>query len=316
MLNRKLTMPQGRKIAGETIDGVQQELLRTYPLKATCAGRSWEGVHVNEFAEVYIEDLLSPPRDHVKIGLCIGTSPSIRREVCGKTFTSPSRIGEFSILPAGRKSRWHGLTPAHLDIRLDPGKMDEMAAELRKTGERRFEFANVPRMRDPIVEHIGAVFREELNRASHPAQDIIIESMALALCAHLLRRYTNAVGIEQRSTASADVAAIGRAIAYIEDNPDRAISLRELAGASGLSRFHFSRVFKRHLGLSPARYVERTRIEQAKALIVNAELSLACVAQAVGFADQSHFSRRFRIHEGRTPATFAREQARAILPSQ
>ena len=307
-------MLQGRMIAGGTIDGVQQELLRTFPLKATSSGRSWEGVHINEFAEIHIEDLLSPPRDHVKIGLCIGTSPSIRREACGKTFISPSRIGEFSILPAGRKSRWHGLAPAHLDIRLDPRKMDEMAAELRKAGERRFEFANVPRMRDPIVEHIGAIFRAELNRASHPAQDILIESMAVALCAHLLRSYTNAVGVEERSTASVDVAAVGRAIAYIEDNPDRAISLRELAGAAGLSRFHFSRVFKRHLGLSPARYVERARIEQAKALIVNAEMSLANIALAVGFADQSHFSRRFRVNEGRSPAKFAREQARGILP--
>jgi AraC family transcriptional regulator len=308
-------MPQSRGMAGVTIDGVQQELLRTFPLKATSSGRSWEGVHINEFAEIRIEDLLSPPRDHVKIGLCIGTSPSIRREACGKTFISPSRIGEFSILPAGRKSRWHGLAPTHLDIRLDPNKMDEMVAELRRTGQRRFEFANVPRMRDPIVEHIGAAFRVELNRASHPAQDILIESMAIALCAHMLRSYTNAVGIEDRSTASVDVAAVGRAITYIEDNPDRAISLRELAGAAGLSRFHFSRVFKRQLGLSPARYVERARIEQAKTLIVNAEMSLSGVAQAVGFADQSHFSRRFRAHEGRTPGTFAREQARGILPS-
>jgi AraC family transcriptional regulator len=308
-------MPQG-KMADGTIDGVQQELLQNFPLKATSSQRCWEGVHINEFAETYIEDLLSPPRDHVKIGLCLGTSPFIRREVCGKTFTSPSRIGDFSILPAGRKSRWHGFVPAHLDIRLDPGRIDEMAAELRKAGERRYEFVNVPRMRDPIVEHIGAIFRAELNRASHPAQHMLIESMAVALCAHLLRSYTNAGGVEERSTAPVDVAAVGRAIAYIEDNPDRAISLGELAAAAGLSRFHFSRVFKLHLGLSPARYVERARIEQAEALIVNAEMSLANIAQAVGFADQSHFSRRFRANEGRTPASFAREQARGILPSK
>src|SRR5258708_39672123 len=159
-------MTQGRRTEGGTIDGVQQELLRTFPLKATSSGRSWEGVHINEFAEIHIEDLLSPPRDHVKIGLCIGTSPSIRRETCGKTFTSPSRIGEFSILPAGRKSRWQGLAPAHLDIRLDPGKMDEMAAELRRTGERRFEVAQVSRVRDPNVRHIGGIFRVEAERAA------------------------------------------------------------------------------------------------------------------------------------------------------
>jgi AraC family transcriptional regulator len=294
---------------------VQRHLLQNFPLKATSSDRSWEGVHINEFAEVRLDDLRAPPRDHVKIGLCLGTSPFIRRETCGSVFTGPSRIGDFAILPAGRKSRWHGVAPDHLDIRFDPGKMEETAAELRKAGEGRFEFVNVSQMRDPIVEHIGAIFRAELNQASHPAQDILIESMAVALCAHILRRYSNATGIEDRSTASVDVAAIGRAIAYIEDNPDRAISLRELAAASGLSRFHFSRLFKRQLGVSPARYVERFRIEQAKVLIADAQMSLAGVAQAVGFADQSHFSRRFRANEGRTPGAFAREQARGILPS-
>ena len=302
-------------MAGATIDDAQRDLVRVFPLKATSAGRCWEGVRVNEFDATYIEDLLAGPRDHINLGLCIGTSPSVRQERCGKTFVSPSRSGEFSIYPAGRKSRLHGLVPAHIGMRLDPHKLEQMAAELRQAGHRRFEFVNVFRMRDPMIEHIAAIFRVELNRASHPAQDILIESVATALCAHLLRSYTNAVGIEQRSTASVDVAAVGRAVAYIEDNPDRAISLGELAGAAGLSRFHFSRVFKRHLGASPARYVERTRIEQAKTLIVNAGMSLPNVAQAVGFADQSHFSRRFRLHEGRTPAEFAREQARGILPS-
>ena len=309
-------MPKPHHAADSTIDGLQEELLRNFPLKATSAGRSWEGVHINEFAEVHLEDLHAPPRDHVKIGFCIGTSPSISRQTCGKTFTSPSRIGEFAILPAWRKSHWHGLAPAHLDIRLDPGKMDEVATELRRAGETRFEFIDVPRTRDPVVEHIAAIFRIELNRAPHPAQDMLIESMAVALCAHLLRNYTNAVGIEERSTASTEAAAIRRAIAYIENNPHRTISLRELAGAAGLSRFHFSRLFKHQVGLSPAKYVEHLRIEQAKALIVSGEMSLAQVAQSVGFADQSHFSRRFSAHEGRTPAVFAREQAKGILPSK
>jgi AraC family transcriptional regulator len=302
-------------MAGATIDDVQRELVRVFPLKATSFDRSWEGVRVNEFDETWVEDMFAPPRDHINLALCTGTSPSIRQERCGKTFISPSRIGEFSINPAGRKSRWHGLVPAHIGIRLEPNKIEEMAAELRRTGHRRFEFVNVFRMRDPVIEHITAILRIELNRATHPAQDILIESVTTALCAHLLRSYTNAMGVEERSKAPLDVAAIRRAIAYIEDNPDRAISLGELAGAAGLSRFHFSRVFKRHLGVSPARYVERSRIEQAKTLIVNARMSLAGIAQAVGFADQSHFSRRFRLHEGRTPATFAREQARGILPS-
>ena len=309
-------MAQKRGISGLTIEEVQRDLLRVFPLKATSTGRSWQGVQINEYDEVFLEDLRSPPRDHIKIGLCTGTSSFIRREACGKTWISPSRVGDFSILPTERKSRWHGLVPAHLDIRLAPDKMNELAFELRKTGHKRFEFADVPYMRDPIVEHIGAILRIELNRASHPAQDLLIESIALALSAHLLRSYTNAAGIGDRSTASSNIAAIRRAIDYVEHHPARAISLRELAAAAGLSRFHFGREFKRHVGVSPARYVEQARIAQAKRLIVGAELSLAAVAQAVGFADQSHFTRRFRAHEGCTPAQFAREHAKGILPSR
>jgi AraC family transcriptional regulator len=309
-------MRSSGKTAAATIEGVQHELLRTFPLKSTSSGRVWQGVHVNEFAEVQIEELNSGPRDHVKIGLCLGTSPYILREACGKTMVGPSQVGEFSLLPQGRKSRWRGLVPAHLDIRLDATCMAEMVTELRRFGERRFDFADVQRMRDPVVESFGAIFRQELDNAPHPAQDLMIDSLALALCAHLLRNYTNAVDIEERSTVSVDVAAIRRAIAYIEENPARTISLQELAIAAGLSRFHFSRIFKHKLGISPARYVERTRIERAKRLIINADMSLANVALAVGFADQSHFSRRFRFHEGRTPAGFAREHARGILPSK
>ena len=87
-----------------------------------------------------------------------------------------------------------------------------------------------------------------------------------------------------------------------------------MAGAAGLSRFHFGRIFKRQVGLSPARFVEHARIEQAKRLIADGRMPLAGVAQAVGFADQSHFTRRFRAQEGCTPAQFAREQVRRIVP--
>ena len=182
---------------------------------------------------------------------------------------------------------------------------------MRKIGERRFEFVDVSRMRDPVVEHIGAIFRAELNRAPHPAQDLLIGSLAVALSAHLLRSYTNAVGVELRSTISVDVAAVRRAMGYIKDNPARAISLQELASAAGLSLLSFqSRV------QAPSRPVARQicRAHQNRTG-QGLDRQRGDVAQAVGFADQSHFSRRFRFQEGRTPAAFAREQTRRILPS-
>ncbi len=291
-----------------------REQLRVWPLKATSAGRAWEGVHIDEFSEIVLADHFAPPRDHANIAVCTGTSPLVIQRRGGKTFASPSKVGEFSINPAGFESHWDGRIPTHLSMRPDPAKLEEMASDLRRVGIARFQFANVFRLRDPTIEHIARIFGLELNRAPHPVQQLLIESLAVTLCAHLLRSYTNAVGIEARSAGTADLASLARAIAYIEDNPDRNVSLAELAGAAGVSRFHFSRLFRRKIGQSPVRYVERSRIERAKILIVQAELSLADIAQAVGFSDQSHFTRRFRFHEGRTPGQFAREQARGILP--
>ncbi len=57
-----------------TIEAVQRDPLRIFPLKATSTGRSWEGVQINEYDAVYIEDLRSPPRDHVKLSLNTGTA--------------------------------------------------------------------------------------------------------------------------------------------------------------------------------------------------------------------------------------------------
>jgi len=285
-----------------------------WPLKATSAGRAWEGVHIDEFASLDLEDHFSPPRDHANIALCLGTSPLIVQRRAGKAFASPSRIGEFSINPPGHESYWNGTVPHHINMRPDPGRLEEMASDLRRVGMARFEFVNVFRLRDPTIEHIGRLFQMELNRAAHPVQELLIDSLAVTLLAHLLRGYTNAVGIEERSSAMTDLACLNRAITYIEDNPDRAISLAELAGVAGVSRYHFARLFKRKFGQSPIRYVERSRIERAKAMIVQAELSLANIAQAVGYADQSHFTRRFKFYEGRPPGQFAREYARGILP--
>lgn len=299
---------------GLSVAEVRQRLHGSWALKASSAGRAWEGVHIDEFGDTQVEDAHAPARDHANISLCLGPSPLIVQHRSGKTFASPSRIGDFSIYPPGDEVRWTGLAPHNVSMRPDPTKLEQLATELRRTGLARFRFVTVFRQRDPIIEYIARIFSLELGRASHPTQDLMIESLAVTLSAHLLRSYTSAVGIEERSSSTPNLASLARAVAYIEDHPERNVSLAELAGAAGVSRFHFSRLFKRRVGMSPARFVERSRIERAKAMIVQAELSLADIAQAVGFADQSHFTRRFKFHEGLTPGQFAREQARGTLP--
>jgi AraC family transcriptional regulator len=167
------------------------------------------------------------------------------------------------------------------------------------------------RLQDPFIAAAATIFSLELGRAAHPAQEVVIESMTTALLAHLLRSYTNAAALSEELTGiDAAPAAVRRAISFVEDQPNLRVSLADMAGAAGLSRFHFSRLFRKHIGMSPSVYVEMSRIRRARAMIESGQLPLADIAYAVGFADQSHFTRRFRHYEGYTPAAYARDKAR------
>ena len=84
-----------------------------------------------------------------------------------------------------------------------------------------------------------------------------------------------------------------------------AIGLEDLAGVACLSPWHFHRAFRDMTGDTPHRYVQRRRIERAKALIA-AGLPLAQIAHGCGFASQSHFGEVFKAHTGTTPGQWRR----------
>jgi AraC family transcriptional regulator len=93
---------------------------------------------------------------------------------------------------------------------------------------------------------------------------------------------------------------------YIEDSFDQEISLSELAHLAGLSPSHFCRTFNRTVGMPPHRYQIYRRIERAKAMLANPQLSITEVAMACGYAASSNFSTIFRKVNGQTPQEYRR----------
>ncbi len=82
------------------------------------------------------------------------------------------------------------------------------------------------------------------------------------------------------------------------------ITLEELAAVCGLGRFRFLRHFKQSVGMTPHAWLLRLRLEEACALLTRGSQSIAEVAQAVGFYDQSHFNRAFRQAFGVAPSSY------------
>jgi AraC family transcriptional regulator len=84
-------------------------------------------------------------------------------------------------------------------------------------------------------------------------------------------------------------------------------SLGELASAVGVTPTRLAQAFRRAYGTSVGAYLRRIKLARARELLLTDEHSLAAVALACGFYDQSHFTRCFRRETGLTPDRYRRE---------
>ncbi|QZY53821.1 AraC family transcriptional regulator [Crassaminicella profunda] len=92
---------------------------------------------------------------------------------------------------------------------------------------------------------------------------------------------------------------------YIEENYIENFTLGELANISKISKFHFSRMFKKEIGISPYNYQIQIRIKNAQKLLLKRK-NIASVAYESGFVDQSHFTKFFKKIVGITPAQYVK----------
>jgi len=94
---------------------------------------------------------------------------------------------------------------------------------------------------------------------------------------------------------------------YVEDHIHAPISLADLAGVAGLSRFHFSRAFKAATGQSPSTFVQKRRIDRAAALLRGGDLPIELIARSVGFAGVPQFRRAFGQILNTSPSKYRKQ---------
>ncbi len=142
---------------------------------------------------------------------------------------------------------------------------------------------------------LASQLHEEL-RARDTAAPVAIEGLTLALLADVSRL--------PRLRTRSDPLWLHRVLDRIHAEYRTPVTLADLAVCAGVHPVHLARAFRQHRGSSVAAYVRRLRLEWCRRELRSSERPLADLAQAAGYADQSHFSRVFRKATGLTPKAY------------
>ena len=95
-----------------------------------------------------------------------------------------------------------------------------------------------------------------------------------------------------------------RVIDHIERNLSAPLCLEELARCACMSKFHFCRLFRQHIGMSPKQYCLSRKIELARQLLHQPGQPVTLTAFRLGFNDVTEFIRQFKKFTGLTPRAF------------
>ena len=119
---------------------------------------------------------------------------------------------------------------------------------------------------------------------------------------------------ESEETIAAHRRAVERVITTARERLCEPISLHDMSRVAYISTFHFHRVFHQITGLPPAKFIAAMRLEEAKRLLLNTQLSVTDISFEVGYNSLSTFTRRFAQRVGLGPREF-RYLAERITPS-
>lgn len=249
-------------------------------------------------------DAWSYPDEHT-LGLFLSPRPfkfSHRQD--GRTHAGLYSKGDLLVTPAGMPLTTQAEGDVHIvQMRLQDTFMGQVAEETLGQDCDRIQLIPAFQTHDPQIEAIASMLLAELQDESFGSH-LYIESLANILAVHLLRHHTTTRPELPTYKGGLPQHQLLPVLDYIDAHLGDEITLADLAQLVGMSQFHFGRLFKQSLGLSPYQYLLRQRVERAKQLLQQTDNPVAEIALECGFNSHSHFGRKFRQLTGITPKVY------------
>lgn len=263
-------------------------------------------------ASLHVESLQNPPGEGEFLDetahtlfISVASRPlSYLQRQDGKTYRGVYRPGDMLITPAQTPLfvQWDGDEDC-VQIQLGVEFLQQVAEEILTTGGDRLQLRPDFQVRN---EQMEAIARLIFTAAQQPAlgHSLYQDSLANALAVHLLRHHATTTPQVPTYDGGLPPHHLRKILDYIDAHLDQDIRLEALAQLLKMSQFHFSRLFKQSIGLSPYRYLIQQRIERAKTLLKHTDQSIVEIALNCGFNSHSHLSKQFRQVTGITPKAY------------
>lgn len=160
------------------------------------------------------------------------------------------------------------------------------------------------------AENMNDAFRQLMRGVtrSHPLRSLVLRS---ALESLMIEASAFLVSNAPEVSLIPSHAGVEKARSLLEKEPQRPWKLRELARTVGLSESYLVDTFTRETGISPRQYLLRIRIERAKKLLRQSDISITELALESGFSSSQHFASTFKKIVGNSPRHYRADRPRS-----
>ncbi|WP_158070169.1 helix-turn-helix transcriptional regulator [Motiliproteus sp. MSK22-1] len=223
--------------------------------------------------------------------------------------------GRFCTMPEDSYSAWEvGSEQQFLHLYFDDGFLKRLALKTFDIDPRLLSLPQLTFVKEGFVDDL---IRQGLLALDWhlPENNLALEQICQNLLVGLIEHSCSYKSKSSPLTSGLSPIVRKRVVEFVETHYSRQIKLSELAGLSGMSEYHFCRMFKVSMAETPQQFITRVRIERARQLIAEGAGCrigqppvglLAEVSQACGYSNQSHFGRFFKKQMGVTPGQYLR----------
>jgi AraC family transcriptional regulator len=159
---------------------------------------------------------------------------------------------------------------------------------------------------DGALDSLMERLRDELARPQ--ASPLFVQGLAQQIAVHLARNYGETAEESRSGSSLLPGYKVQQITGWMDEHVAEDFNLAQLAARAGLSKFHFQRLFKSAVGVSPSRYQINLRMNLARRLLRETKKSVIDIALDVGYADPSHFAQLFRRETGLSPSDYRRQR--------